>query len=131
MRFDSYTAGYRRFDNIAQTRAKHSFQEQPKPVNSRAYNKVVQQITSTTQTDLPPTRQVSKKKKPLSRIIPLQQQQQQPTASSSRRTMDDEELDDDTPSQRRPRYAARGEAVKRFHSNRKNKDKYYYKPRDD
>jgi antitoxin (DNA-binding transcriptional repressor) of toxin-antitoxin stability system len=133
MRFDSYTTGYRRFDNIAQTRAKHSFQEQPKPVNSRAYNKVVQQITATTQTDLPSTRQVSKKKKPLSRIIPLQQQQQmqQPTASSSRRTMDDEELDDDTPSQRRPHYAARGEAVKRFHSNRKNKDKYYYKPRDD
>jgi hypothetical protein len=133
MRFDSYTAGYRRFDNIVQTRAKHSFQGQPEPINNRAYNKVVQQIDLTSQTDLPSTRQVSKKKKPLSRILPLRQQQQtqQPTASSSRRTMDDEELDDDTPNQRRPRYAARGEAIKRFHSNRKNKDKYYYKPRED
>ena len=51
VRFDMYTAGYRRFDNIIQSRKKHSFNHFVKPIDEparKAYNKVVNQIDDAT-----------------------------------------------------------------------------------
>jgi hypothetical protein len=131
VRFDMYTAGYRRFDNIVQSRAKHSFNHFVKPIDEparKAYNKVVNQIDDTTNyPSLTREKTTNKGKKPLSYISPLRQHQ--PIASSSRQQIADLMADEDedeyipisTTQQRKPRFAARGESVRRFQSNRKNK----------
>ena len=128
-----YSAGYRHYDSIIQTREKHSFNHFIKPIDGlakKAYNKVVSQIDDATDyPSLTHTKTTNKGKKPLSRILPLRQPQ--PVASSSRQQIinqiADEDEDEDehipisTTQQRKPRFAARGEAIRRFQSNRKNK----------
>jgi hypothetical protein len=126
-----YTAGYRRFDNIIQSRKKHSFNHFVKPIDEpakKAYNKVVNQIDDTTNyPSLTHVKTTNKGKKPLSYISPLQQCQ--PTASSSRQQivdlMADEDEDEYIPisatQQHKPHFAARGESIRRFQSNQKNK----------
>ena len=97
VRFDMYTAGYRRFDNIIQSRKKHSFNHFVKPIDEparKAYNKVVNQIDDTTNyPSLTHAKTTNKGKKPLSRILPLQQHQ--PIASSSRQQIIDQMADED------------------------------------
>src|SRR6202167_3654531 len=131
VRFDMYSAGYRRYDSIIQTREKHSFNHFVKPIDGlakKAYNKVVNQIDDTTDCpSLTHTKTTNKGKKPLSRILPLRQPQ--PVASSSRQQIinqiadEDEEEDEyipiSTTQQRKPRFAARGESIRCFQSNRK------------
>jgi hypothetical protein len=95
--FDMYTAGYRRFDNIAQDRKKHSFYNFVKPIDEsdkRTYNRVVKQIDNTK--DYPSMmrpKATNKGKKPLLRILPLQQHQ--PVASSSRQQIVDQIANED------------------------------------
>jgi hypothetical protein len=128
-----YSAGYRRFNNIIQSREKHSFNHFVKPIDKtakRTYNKVVNQIDNTTDyPSLTHTKTINKGKKPLSPILPLRQPQ--PIASSSRQqiidqiTNQDEEEDEyipiSTTQQCKPRFGARGESIRHFQSNRKNK----------
>jgi hypothetical protein len=97
VRFDMYTAGYRRFDNIAQSRKKHSFNNLVKPIDEldkKTYNQVVQQIDNTiSYPSRTHAKTTNKGKKPLSRILPLQQHQ--PIASSSRQQIIDQIADED------------------------------------
>jgi hypothetical protein len=128
-----YTVGYRRFNNIAQDRKKHSFNNFVKPINEtakRTYNWVVNQIDNTTNyPSLMHTKTTNKGKKPLSRILPLRQPQS--VVSSSRQQIikqiteqedkEDEYIPISATQQCKPRFAAGGESIRHFQSNRKNK----------
>lgn len=126
--WDMDTITYGHLDSIQQSRKRHTFQTPKKkigPADHATFSKVVAQHPPTAENRFPqkwingtlitPVQKKEKKiTRPLSRITP-----QQPVASTSQQTIDEE----DNQRPRQPRFTARGEAIRRFQSTRKNKKK--------